>query len=76
MTDSEDEDSNYKVMFASVRFFCEESNKIQYVSTKDIEDFVLDDYSNPKRVKHGVDSNGEMIFEPAQILAVAGEYYE
>lgn len=75
MTKSESENSNSEEMFAAVRFFCDESKKIHYLSADDIEDFTLNDYSKqPKWVKYGVDENREIIFEPAQVLSVSSEY--
>lgn len=73
MSDSEgSESSDQEARFAAVRFFCEENKKIHYVSIKDIDNFEVNDYSKPKRVKYGIDINGDHITEPAQILAVAG----
>lgn len=72
----EDEDDPVKdAKFAAVKFFCEENRKIHYVAIKDIENFVLHDYSKPKSVKYKIDSHGNNVMEPAQILAVAGQYF-
>lgn len=77
MSDSEnsvstDEGISSKPLFAAIKFFCDKSVKINHVAIEDIQHFDITDLSRPKRVKYGVDDTNEVIFEPAQILAVAG----